>query len=79
MVAILKFLENQLIAAKWSWKVSAPGIIAGLVVILPEVGKLFDGDVNTVADEKQLVLGLSLMGLGWFGKARDNTGLPPTK
>tara|TARA_B100001245_G_C22822099_1_gene395598 strand:+ start:303 stop:533 length:231 start_codon:yes stop_codon:yes gene_type:complete len=53
-----------------SWRTTAIGVIGGLIVCLPELRALFDGNEGTVADLDTLASGLLVM-FG-FGMARDN-------
>ena len=79
MNLILQWLEGQFIKAKWSWPTTVYGIILGLSLLLPEMGKFLDGDVKTVPSEGQMAAGLAAMGLGWASKSNGNHGLPPAK
>ena len=51
-----------------SWRTTTLGIIAGLILILPELQHLL-GDAGSF-DLSVLISGLSAMGIGFF--ARDN-------
>jgi len=56
-----------------SWKTTAMGIISGLIIILPQVRNLMDGDPETVFSETVLATGLALMGLGVASKDGDKS------
>ena len=51
-----------------SWKTTALGVIAGLTIIIPEIGDLLRDPATF--DLAVILSGLSAMGIGWF--ARDN-------
>lgn len=51
-----------------SWRTTVLGIIAGLLMVLPEIQDLLT-DPSTF-DLEVVLSGLSAMGIGWF--ARDN-------
>lgn len=51
-----------------SWRTTALGVIAGLMIILPEIGDLISDPENFSITI--VMSGLSAMGIGWF--ARDN-------
>jgi hypothetical protein len=53
-----------------SWKSTALGIIAGLMIMLPQIGAVLDDDSETNPDYQQILAALSLMGVGIV--ARDN-------
>ena len=56
-----------------SWKTTILGIISGLLIILPQVQNLLDGDPETVFSETILMTGLALMGLGISAKDGDKS------
>ena len=56
-----------------SWKTTLLGIISGLLIILPQVQNLLDGDPETVFSETILMTGLALMGLGISAKDGDKS------
>ena len=56
-----------------SWKTTALGIISGLLVILPQIQNLLDGDPETVFSETVVMTGLALMGLGISAKDGDKS------
>lgn len=53
-----------------SWRTTLAGIITGLMIVLPEIGELIDGDVLTAFDIETVIGGFAAMGLGFL--ARDN-------
>ena len=56
-----------------SWKTTALGIISGLLVILPQLQNLLDGDPATTFSETVFMTGLALMGLGVASKDGDKS------
>ena len=56
-----------------SWKTTALGLISGLLVILPQLQNLLDGDPETVFSETVCMTGLALMGLGVASKDGDKS------
>lgn len=56
-----------------SWKTTALGFISGLLVILPQIQNLLDGDPETVFSETICMTGLALMGLGVAAKDGDKS------
>lgn len=56
-----------------SWKTTALGIISGLLIILPQIQNLLDGDPETVFSETILMTGFALMGLGVASKDGDKS------
>ncbi len=56
-----------------SWKTTALGFIGGLMIILPQIQNLLDGDPETVFSETVCMTGLALMGLGITAKDGDMT------
>ena len=56
-----------------SWKTTGLGIISGLLVILPQIQNLMDGDPETVFSETIFMTGLALMGLGVASKDGDKS------
>ena len=53
-----------------SWQTTLAGIIAGLIILLTQLGNLIDGDPETVLTWERIVVALGIMGIGAF--ARDN-------
>ena len=64
-------IENVVNALIKSWRTTALGVIGGLIIIMPELRALVDGNEGTVADLDTLASGL-LIAFG-FGMARDNS------
>ena len=56
-----------------SWKTTALGFISGLLIILPQIQNLLDGDPETVFSETICMTGIALMGLGITAKDGDKT------
>ena len=56
-----------------SWKTTALGVISGLLMILPQIQNLLDGDPETVFSETVIMTGLALMGLGVTAKDGDKS------
>jgi len=56
-----------------SWRTTAFGVIAGLTVILTQVGYFFDGKEETVADWNKIVEGLGLVGIGLMARDKNVT------
>lgn len=64
---------EKLIKDLKSWKTTVLGIISGLMIILPQIQNLLDGDPETVFSETILMTGFALMGLGIASKDGDKT------
>ena len=77
MKAILQYIEKQIIKAKWSWSTSLPAMLGGLAALFVEVGKMFDGNPDTIPDDAIIGIALAMIVSGWNAKAATNTGLPP--
>ena len=60
-----KIVQNAAV----SWKTSVAGVVAGLMVILPEVQSILDADPATNPDWNLIVAGITVI-LG-FAAARD--------
>ena len=56
-----------------SWKTTALGFISGLLIILPQIQNLLDGDPETAFSETVLMTGLALMGFGVAAKDGDKS------
>ena len=56
-----------------SWRTTILGIIAGLVVILPQIAAMIDGDPATEFSMKILIGGFALMGIGIAAKDGDKS------
>lgn len=56
-----------------SWKTTALGFISGLLVILPQIQNLLDGDPETLFSESVFMMGLALMGFGVVAKDGDKS------
>lgn len=56
-----------------SWKTTAMGFISGLMLILPQLQNLLDGNPETVMSETVLLSGLALMGFGITAKDGDKS------
>lgn len=56
-----------------SWKTTALGFISGLLIILPQIQNLLDGDPETVFSETIFMTGFALMGLGIASKDGDKS------
>lgn len=56
-----------------SWKTTALGFISGLLIILPQIQNLLDGDPETVFSETVCMTGFALMGFGIAAKDGDKT------
>jgi hypothetical protein len=64
------FMSSRILAnVPVSWKTTTTGIIAGLMVILPEVQALLDTDPTTVPDWNLVVAGVAV--IFGFAAARD--------
>jgi len=59
--------------ASSSWKTSALGIIAGIMLILPQVSAVFDNDPETVPQWNGIMAGLAAMGLGIASRDGDKS------
>ena len=64
---------QKLIANIKSWHTTVMGIIAGLLVALPQAQYLLDGNPETVFSWEALATGLGIMGIGLFAKDGDKT------
>lgn len=53
-----------------SWKTTVLGLITGIMLILPQVATVIDGDPETNPEYQVLLAGFAAMGIG--GLARDN-------
>lgn len=53
-----------------SWRTTVLGIIAGLMLLLPQIGAVVDDDPQTNPQWEQIIAALSAMGIGV--SARDN-------
>ena len=56
-----------------SWKTTALGIVAGLLLILPQCSNYLDDDPKTVVDYNVIVAALGTMGVGFAAKDGDKT------
>ena len=56
-----------------SWKTTVAGIIAGLVVLLPQILAVLDSDPATVFSLEAFTIGLGLLGIGAFAKDGDKS------
>lgn len=56
-----------------SWKTSILGIIAGLLIILPEIRNFLDGNPETMLNETVILTGLAMMGIGVSAKDGDKS------
>ena len=56
-----------------SWQTSVMGIVAGLMMILPQVQNLLDGDPETTLSETVVISALALMGFGVVSKDGDKS------
>ena len=64
-------IENVVNALLKSWRTTVLGVIGGLIIIMPELRALADGNEGTVADLDPWASGL-LIAFG-LGMARDNS------
>ena len=56
-----------------SWKTTLLGILGGLLVIIPQVIAVLDGNDATEFSLKAVIAGLALMGLGIAAKDGDKS------
>ena len=56
-----------------SWKTTILGIIAGLLLILPQIQAVLDADPATVASWEAIATGLGILGIGAFAKDGDKS------
>ena len=56
-----------------SWQTTALGIIAGLLVVLPQIQNLIDGNPATVFVWEFFATGLGMLGIGFFAKDGDKS------
>ena len=49
------------------------GIISGLMIMLPQIRNLLDGDPETAFSETVIMTGLAMMGLGISAKDGDKS------
>lgn len=59
---------SNLIGCARSWITTAIGIVSGLAVILPQLLYVVDGDPTTEMSIQKVIMGLGLMGIGFFAK-----------
>jgi hypothetical protein len=64
------FIEGVLSNFLGSWRTTVMGWGSGLMLIVPELIKLLDGDLQTEFNIANVWVGLGIMGIGTF--ARDN-------
>ena len=64
---------NGFIKALQSLRTTILGIVAGLIVILPQIQALLDNDDSTVFSLKILIGGLAVMGIGAAAKDGDKS------
>lgn len=57
-----------------NWQTTIMGFIAGLMMLLPQVQNLLDGDPETKLSETVVISALALMGFGVVGKDGDKAG-----
>lgn len=65
-------MENWIKTLK-SWKTTALGIIAALLLILPQIQAMLDADPATVASWEAFATGLGILGIGAFAKDGDKS------
>ena len=56
-----------------SWKTTLLGVVAGLMLLLPQVKAVLDDDPKTVIDYNIVVAALGTMGIGVAAKDGDKT------
>jgi len=54
-----------------SWRTTILGLIAGLMLLLPQIGAVVDTDPDTNPDYQAIIAAISIMGFG--GLARDGS------
>tara|TARA_B100000949_G_C14020616_1_gene341110 strand:- start:228 stop:467 length:240 start_codon:yes stop_codon:yes gene_type:complete len=64
-------IQNIINSFTKSWRTTVLGFIAGLILVIPQLKLLFDGNAETVADFNDIAYGvLAAFGLGM---SRDNS------
>ncbi len=59
-----------------SWKTTAVGVIAGLILILPQIKALIDNDPATICDWNIVMAGVGAIIFGSVAKDGDKSGVP---